>query len=121
MAESKLIQIAQELRIQARAKPGQPARYPLSGGLRLVMLYHELPPRWQVSLVRPGVEPSRREVATIRRDFGIPDDAREEREKSGVFRVIRLKWSEPVQLSFSFEEPGRAVAIVTPARNYQED
>lgn len=109
-----LTQIARQMRARALAGPGEPIRQSLSGGLRLTLI-SRLPDRWQLSLSRPGVEPSPKEVEICRQFFGVPQAARREMPSQVVggtrWYTVRLIWQEAGQLSLLEGESG-PVAVV---------
>ena len=119
--KSKLVGIAAEMRRQAIAQPYQPIAKTLKGGLRLRLIYKLS--SWQLSAIREGKPPSLNEIKVLRRDFGIPDTAREEANRQSVqgveFHVRRLIWAaDPQQLNF-LEQETAAVAVTS--HHYQEE
>ena len=101
-AKPSLAQLAADLRQVALDSPGQPTRQQLSGGLWLTLI-HRLPGRWQLSLSRPGVVPSYKEVEICRAVFAAPEAGRHEQASQLVGRetwhTVRLIWTEAAQLS----------------------
>ena len=115
---NKLTTIGAEMKQQALANPGQAIRHTLPRGLHLVMRVRL--PMFQLSCVRPGVYPSKREVEVIKRDFNVPSNAREEKRRdkhAGVtYHIIRLIWSEAEQMTLI---PADELEPGEPANYYQ--
>lgn len=96
-----LTQIAFLMRREAR-QSGK-AQRTLKRGLTLTL--QRQGNHWTLSLTRPEVPPSEREVTICRARFEVPASAAEETDQVGEYHVTRLKWTEVyTQTSFA-EEP----------------
>jgi len=80
-----------------------PYRRTLRNGLRVV-LFVGVDHVWRLSAYRLGVYPSRKEIEILKRDFGIPDEAKEQyvdvpgnAPVEQQWRIIRLTWLETEQ------------------------
>lgn len=96
-----LPEIATEIKKATSEAPNIPIRRQLPGGLRLIAL--DTITKHRLSLVREGVTPSARDIEIVRRDFGIPNEAKLEREQrragGRTFYIVRLVWSRATQLT----------------------
>lgn len=114
MTTQTLPEIAAEMGHEAAANLGSPIRRRLSRGLRLVML--DTLRRRQLSLIRPDVRPSPKEVRIIRRDFAVPTGAKQIEDsrviRGQVFFVVRLIWPKSGQMRI-FERPDGDGVVVT--------
>lgn len=105
-----LTQIAFLLRREARSS-GR-ARHTLKRKLTLTLT--KKGPEWTLSLTRPDVPPSEREVAICRVRFDVPENAKQESTTVGGYHIVRLSWTETlIQTSFAPAEP--------PANPYKYD
>lgn len=68
----------------------------LTGDL-VITLFLDRQHFWRLSLAREGKAPSATEVKTVRRDFGVLEDAVESQHTNGAWQIVRLAWKEAAQ------------------------
>lgn len=99
-----LEKIARKMRDYAIAHPrlnNEPIgdyQHELTGKL-VITLFLDRQYFWRLSLAREGKAPSATEVKTVRRDFGVMEDATETVHTNGSWQIVRLTWKEASQQS----------------------